>query len=64
MQTVGDDELPDLRSREKALIMLLRGEISKRISPAFAVTEGKDHLALPENCPYKWEESRFGTGLA
>ena len=53
MQTVGDDELPDLRSREKALIMLLRGEISKRISPAFAVTEGKDHLALPENCPYK-----------
>ena len=53
MQTVGDDELPDLRSREKALIMLLRGEISKRISPAFAVTEGKDPLALPENCPYK-----------
>ena len=27
--------------------------MSKRISPAFAVTEGKVHLALPENCPYK-----------
>ena len=27
--------------------------MSKRISSAFAVTEGKVHLALPENCPYK-----------
>ena len=26
--------------------------MSKRISPAFAVTEGKVHIALPENCPY------------
>ena len=47
------DELPDLRSREKVLIILFRGEMSKRISPAFAVTEGKVHLALPENYPYK-----------
>ena len=44
------DELPDLRSREKVLIILFRGEMSKRISPAFAVTEGKVHLALPETC--------------
>ena len=44
---------PPLLGKEKALTMLFRGEMSKRISPAFAVTEGKVHLALPENCPYK-----------
>ena len=32
---------------------VFKDEMSKRISPAFAVTEGKVHLALPENCPYK-----------
>ena len=55
-RTVEDDELPDLQSREKSLIMFFRGEMSKRMSRAFAVTEGKVHLALPENCPYKVRE--------
>ena len=32
---------------------VFKDEMSNRISPAFAVTEGKVHLALPENCPYK-----------
>ena len=32
---------------------VFKDEMSKRISPAFAVTEGKVLLALPENCPYK-----------
>ena len=32
---------------------VFKDEMSKRISRAFAVTEGKVHLALPENCPYK-----------
>ena len=32
---------------------VFKDEMSKRISPAFAVTEGKVHLALPETCPYK-----------
>ena len=32
---------------------VFKDEMSKRISPAFAVTEGKVHIALPENCPYK-----------
>ena len=31
---------------------VFKDEMSKRISPAFAVTEGKVHIALPENCPY------------
>ena len=29
---------------------VFKDEMSKRISPAFAVTEGKVHLALPETC--------------
>ena len=31
---------------------VFKDEMSKRISRAFAVTEGKVHIALPENCPY------------
>ena len=31
---------------------VFKDEMSKRVSPAFAVTEGKVHIALPENCPY------------
>ena len=34
--------------------------MSKRISSAFAVTEGKVHLALPENCPYKGARLEWG----
>ena len=35
------------------MIMLFRGEMSKRISPAFAVTESIVHLALLETpVPY------------
>ena len=46
---------------------VFKDEMSKRISPAFAVTEGKVHLALPENCPYNtvaWLKVGFGAIVA